>query len=103
MLSSESADIIFQYPDRKGDAKNQLRQDILVQIRGIFMTLNQLLAEIFSLNLANGGGGFVRGDDSTMSVSSVILGSGSGPADLVHVAYVGEGEDLFMIGMPGSN
>ena len=67
------------------------------------MTLNQLLAEIFSLNLANGGGGFVRGDDSTMSVSSVILGSGSGPADLVHVAYVGEGEDLFMIGMPGSN
>ena len=53
LFISESADIIFQYPDRKCETRDSanIRQDILVQIRGIFMTLNQLLSEILSLNV----------------------------------------------------
>ena len=36
-----------------------------------------------------------------MTVSSIVLGSGSSPTDLIHVAYLGEGEDLLMVGVPG--
>ena len=36
-----------------------------------------------------------------MVVSSVITGNGSSPTDLVHVAYIGDGEELFMFGAPG--
>jgi hypothetical protein len=59
------------------------------------MTLNQLLSEIGSVN------GSTSDSTDSMTVSSVIIGNGSSPSDLVHVAYVGEGEDLFMIGATG--
>ncbi len=40
--SQDSADILYQYPDVPTDSK----QDVLVKVRGIFMTLNQLVADI---------------------------------------------------------
>ena len=59
------------------------------------MTLNQLLSEIRSVN------GSTSEATDPMIVSSVVIGNGGSPSDFVHVAYVGEGEDLFMIGAPG--
>jgi hypothetical protein len=74
------------------------------------MTLNQLLSEILSLNNGSIVGSNDRSNvgskegstDERMIVSSVVLGNGSAPTDLIHVAYVGEGEDLFIIGAPGN-
>ena len=106
----EYADVIFRYPSDHRDP----RQDLLVQVRGIFMTLNQLLSEILSLNVSNvvtnvatnegsnDGSNDGSASDERMIVSSVVLGNGSAPTDLIHVAYVGEGEDLFIIGAPGN-
>jgi len=70
------------------------------------MTLNQLLSEILSLNdgsiVGSNVGSKEGSTDERMIVSSVVLGNGSAPTDLIHVAYVGEGEDLFIIGAPGN-
>lgn len=30
-----------------------------------------------------------------------MLGQGRAPTDLIHVAYIGEGENLFLFGAPG--
>jgi hypothetical protein len=90
---AESADILFQYPDKKLDGRSDCQ--ILIQVRGIFMTLNQLLSEIQSVN------GSGQGSADSMIVSSIVVGNGGSPADLIHVAYVGEGEDLLVIGAPG--
>lgn len=40
--SQDSADILYQYPD----AQTDFNQDVLVKVRGIFMTLNQLVADM---------------------------------------------------------